>query len=95
MLRCVGALLREMGSDFVSARGSPAVRGRKYGEPRRSGDELEAAAFARRPLRTQCAEGEVTLVYQDGGPEHCGLGYIDGEREWHFKAEPTACSLIS
>jgi len=47
--------------------------------------------------RIQCEEGEIRLVYQDGGPEHCRIGYVDSQagQEWQFRAERSGCALIS
>jgi hypothetical protein len=46
--------------------------------------------------RVHCQEGEIRLVYQDGGPEHCPIGYIDSveEQQWHFRADREGCLLI-
>jgi hypothetical protein len=38
-------------------------------------------------------DGEIRLVYKDGGPEHCLIGYItpDAKQDWRFRAEQSAC----
>ena len=54
----------------------------------RNGNSFELTA------RVRCQEGDVRLVYKDGRPEYCHIGYIDGPQQWRFRAEPTICSRI-
>jgi len=47
--------------------------------------------------RVRCQEGDIRLVYQDGAPDDCHIGYIESTegQQWHFRANRGACSLIS
>ena len=38
-------------------------------------------------------DGEVRLIYEDGEPEHCLIGYVtpDLKQDWHFRAEQSSC----
>jgi hypothetical protein len=42
-------------------------------------------------------DGEIRLVYKDGGPEHCLIGYVtpDAKQDWHFRAEQSACEPLT
>lgn len=42
-------------------------------------------------------DGEVLLIYKDGGPEHCIVGYVtsDAVQDWHFIAKQSSCELQS
>ena len=44
--------------------------------------------------RVRCQEGDVRLVYKNGRPGYCHIGYIDGPQQFRFRAGPTDCSLI-
>jgi hypothetical protein len=41
--------------------------------------------------------GEIRLMYHDGGPEHCTIGYVTGDarQQFRFRAEQSACSPIT
>ncbi|HEX4739114.1 MAG TPA: hypothetical protein VH331_16300 [Allosphingosinicella sp.] len=47
--------------------------------------------------RVNCeGDGEIRLIYNDRGPEHCWIGYVtsDAEQHFHFRAERSGCSPV-
>ena len=42
-------------------------------------------------------DGEVRLIYQEGDPEHCIVGYVtpDMRQDFHFRAEQSSCRDIA
>jgi len=38
-------------------------------------------------------DGEIRLVYEDGGSRHCIIGYVtpDAKQDWHFRADQSSC----
>lgn len=49
-----------------------------------------------RPITCE-GNGEILLVYGDGGPEHCLVGYVtsDAEQDWRFRANQSSCEPLS
>lgn len=54
----------------------------------RSGDSLKLTQSI-----TCEGNGEVRLIYHDGGAEDCPVGYVDSgaKQKWLFRAEQSAC----
>lgn len=42
-------------------------------------------------------DGEIQLIYKDGGPEHCPIGYVttDAKQDWRFRAEQSSCQPLT
>ena len=41
-------------------------------------------------------DGEVQLVYTDGGPEHCLIGYVtpQAQQDFQFRADQSSCQPL-
>jgi hypothetical protein len=47
--------------------------------------------------RVNCeGDGEIRLIYHDGVPGHCPIGYVtsDAVQDWRFRADPSGCSPV-
>lgn len=42
-------------------------------------------------------DGEIRLIYQDGGSEHCLIGYVTSgmPQDFHYRAEKSSCRPVS
>jgi hypothetical protein len=42
-------------------------------------------------------DGEIRLIYKDGRPEHCPIGYVtsDAKQDWHFRADQASCQPLT
>ena len=58
--------------------------------------ERDGASFSSSRWATCEADGEITLIYRNGTPHRCIIGYVTANmpQDFHFRAEPSRCREV-